>query len=137
MQCKFIKKDGTQCRGTMLLEDGFCMHHSKSERAEGLRAKRGKKIGKEQKSIMAKKLKFPPQSPLKQIRKNCIECCENWREIMFCASVDCKLWYFRFGERPQSFVRNKGKEYARLFDRENFKKGGRYDPDTLIEEMQL
>jgi hypothetical protein len=138
MKCKFIKKDGTQCRGTMLFEDGFCIHHSKSERADEARAKIEVKKAEKEKSLIAKKFKFPLQSPLKQIRKNCVECCGNSsKTVMFCASVDCKLWFLRFGMLPKAFVRKNGKEHAQLFNKENFKTRGKYDPEILIEDMKL
>lgn len=130
MQCKFSKKDGTQCRGIILLEDGFCMVHSPTAReAKG-------RVTKEKLEI-ARKFKLPSQKPFKQIRKFCVECCENWKTTMFCASVDCDLWYLRFGMLPKAFVRERGKKYAQLFDKKNFKHGRRYDPDIEIEEMEL
>jgi len=130
MKCKFIKENGTHCKGTIILKDGFCMVHSPTTRESKARATK-------EKLEIARKFKLPSHNPLKQIRKFCVECCENWRTTMFCASVDCDLWYLRFGMLPKAFVRERGKKYARLFNRENFKKGARYDPDIEIEEMEL
>jgi len=139
MQCKFIKKDGKRCMARqMIFDDGCCIQHSKTEKGKEARKKSHmKEKFDREKSSIAKEFKFPSQKPLKQIRRNCLACCETRRDVLFCASVNCNLWYFRFGERPQAFVRNNGKEYARLFNPENFKKGRRYDPDTCIEDMRL
>lgn len=84
-------------------------------------------------------MKLPKKlHPLKLIRKNCLDCCGNSSiTVQFCASTDCHLWYLRFGKRPKTFIKMKGKKFESLFDKENFKKGGKYDPDILIEEMEV
>jgi len=129
--CKFIKEDKTRC-GTpaVLLKDGFCMRHSPT-------AKETKEKFQKEKAEIAKKFKLPSLNPIQQIRRFCVECCENHAQIMFCASVDCSLWYLRFGMLPKAFAREKGEKYARLFDKENFNKGRRYNPDKLSEDMEV
>jgi len=129
-KCKFIKKDKTQCKGTMLLEDGFCIVHSPL-------AEKAKSDIRKEKAEIAKKFKLPSQIPMKQIRKFCLDCCETRRDIQFCASVDCALWFLRFGKLPQAYIRSAGKNYARLFDKNNFGIGKRYDSDTEIELLKL
>lgn len=132
-QCKFLKKDETRCKGVLVMEDGFCAVHSPTAKKVKVDAKL---VNKEKREI-AKEFKLPSQQSKKQIRKFCLECCETYRDIQFCASVDCALWFLRFGESPEAFVRNKGKNYARLFDKKNFGVGKRYDSDTEIEDMRL
>ncbi|MBA7647630.1 hypothetical protein ES703_55407 [subsurface metagenome] len=129
-QCKFINDDKTRCKGVMVLEDGFCIIHSPT-------AKAVKEKATKEKAEIAKKFKFPSQNPHKQIRKFCLDCCESWRDIQFCASVDCALWFLRFGKLPQAHVRDKGVNHARLFDRKNFGAGKRYDSDTEIEDLSV
>ena len=129
-RCKFIKEDKTRCRGVMLLEDGMCLHHSPL--AEEVK----EKVGRE-KAEIAKKFKLPNQSPMKQIRKFCVECSETWKDAQYCFTVDCPLWFLRFGKLPKAFVREKGVKHARLFDRKNFGDGKRYDSDAEMEEMSL
>jgi len=78
---------------------------------------------------MTKALRIPTQSPLKAIRRFCVECCGNSVDsIRFCMNTDCCLWYLRFGSRPQTLMR-KTKEYALLLDKENFGKGCLFDPE--------
>jgi len=129
-RCKFIKDDKTQCKKTILLEDGFCTLHSPN--AEAIK----EKITKEKAEIV-KTFKFPSQSPMKQIRKFCVDCTKTRRDIQFCFSVDCALWFLRFGKLPQAHVRSMGKNHARVFDRNNFGVGKRYDSDTEIELLKL
>lgn len=76
-------------------------------------------------------MKIPKQSPLKQIRKQCRECSGgSTKSIRFCHSLDCPLWFFRFGMGPKSVVRLNGKKSELLFDKDNFKKGGKFCPDN-------
>lgn len=117
----------------MVLEDGFCMVHSSTAKE----VKEIKEKARKEKSEIAREFKLPSQKPIKQIRNFCTECCETWRDVQFCTSVDCKLWFLRFGMLPKAFVRKKGKQYARLFNKENFGCGRRYDSDDEIESMEL
>ena len=82
--------------------------------------------------------KLPRPSPLKQIRKFCVDCCGgSYKTVMCCGSLDCSLWYLRFGTFPETYVKRKGKEYAGLFDKENFKPGAKYDPAQYVEDIKL
>ena len=137
MQCKFIKSNGKRCGNRIaIFDDGYCINHSQTEKAKEARSKRQR--SKVEKEVIGKRLKVPNQSPLVQIRKNCIECCgDNVKAVMFCSSVDCKLWFLRFGKLPKAVVREKGEDWIRIFDEENFKEGGKYDPDILIDDMEL
>jgi len=130
-RCKFIKKHGTRCKRTILMKDGFCLNHSPNAKEEM------EKMNKE-KAEIAKQFNLPAHIPIKQVRKFCLACGgESWRDIQFCASVDCALWFLRFGKLPQAYIREKGKNYARLFDKKNLGVGKRYDSDTEIEDLRL
>ena len=40
-------------------------------------------------------------TPLKAIRKKCLECCcGQYKEVRLCPSKDCSLYPFRFGNNP-------------------------------------
>lgn len=40
-------------------------------------------------------------SPLKAIRKHCIDCCGGYKnEVAACPSESCNLWPYRFGKNP-------------------------------------
>lgn len=83
-------------------------------------------------------MKIPRQSPLKQIRKQCLDCCcSQYKTIRFCCSTDCPLWYLRFGMYPKTVLRIKGEKWQQLFDKENFKKGRKFCPDKYVEEYEL
>jgi len=83
-------------------------------------------------------MKIPRQLPLKQIRKQCIDCCcGSIKTIRFCHSTDCPLWYLRFGRFPKTIIRTKGKDWEQLLNKENFKIGARYSPDIEVEEYEL
>ena len=83
-------------------------------------------------------MKIPKQSPLKQIRKQCLEChCESTKSARFCHSMECPLWYFRMGKYPRTYIRENGKETEQLFNPENFKKGAKFSPDQLNETYRL
>lgn len=83
-------------------------------------------------------MKIPRQLPLKQIRKQCLDCCcSSIKTIRFCHSIDCFLWYLRFGKFPKTIIKAKGKDWEQLFDKENFKIGARYSPDIEVEEYEL
>lgn len=112
------------------MKDGFCTQHSPN-------AEKIKRDATKEKARIAREFKLPLQTPIKQVRKFCLDCCEGWRDIQFCASVDCALWFLRFGKFPQAYVRERGRKYAQLFDRKNFGEGKKYDSDTEIEELTV
>lgn len=39
-------------------------------------------------------------SPMKSIRKKCLECSGTSFEIKYCQCVECPLWAYRLGEKP-------------------------------------
>ena len=42
-------------------------------------------------------------SPIKAIRAKCLDCvCNDAREVRLCPSLDCPLWLYRFGCKPES-----------------------------------
>ena len=83
-------------------------------------------------------MKIPRQLPLKQIRKQCLDCCcGSTKTIRFCASIECPLWYLRLGRFPKTVMRTKGKEWEQLFDKENFKIGAKFSPEIEVEEYKL
>ncbi len=84
------------------------------------------------------KMKNLKQSPLKQIRMQCIECwSDSNKTVRFCHSIDCFLWYLRFGKFPKTIIKAKGKEWEKLFDKEHFKIGAKFCPDIEVEEYEL
>jgi len=83
-------------------------------------------------------MNIPKQSPLKQIRRQCLECCcGSTKTIRFCASVDCPLWYLRFGKYPKTVIREHGKKFEQLFDKENFKIGAKFCPEKELSSYKL
>jgi len=83
-------------------------------------------------------MKIPRQLPLKQIRKNCIDCCcGQVKAIRFCSSTECQLWCLRFGKFPRTVLKAQGKEWEQLFDKGNFEKGGKFSPEKEIDEYRL
>lgn len=82
--------------------------------------------------------RLPRPSPLRQIRKFCIDCCgESPKAIQFCCSLDCALWYLRFGKYPTAYVKLSGNKFKGLFDQSNFKSGKKYDPEQEVEDIRL
>lgn len=44
------------------------------------------------------------KTPLKAIRKKCVDCCANQRkEVKLCPHKTCPLWHYRFGKKPKVF----------------------------------
>ena len=44
-------------------------------------------------------------TPIKAMRKNCIDCCCGSRkEVRLCPSIDCALYPYRFGKRPTEAI---------------------------------
>ena len=83
-------------------------------------------------------MKIPRLQPLKQIRKQCLDCCcGSTKTIRFCASTECSIWYLRLGVYPRTFIRRHGKKFEQLFDKENFKIGAKFSPDIEVEEYKL
>lgn len=83
-------------------------------------------------------MKISKQHPLKLIRKYCLDCCcGSIKTIRFCHSIDCPLWYLRFGRFPKTIIKLNGKRWERLFDTENFKKGKKFCSDKYVDESKL
>lgn len=83
-------------------------------------------------------MKIPRQSPLKLIRKQCLDCCGgSIKTIRFCASIDCPLWFLRFGRFPRTVIRTKGKEWEQLFIKDNFNKDGIFSSDKELNDFRL
>ena len=83
-------------------------------------------------------MKIPRQSPMRQIRKRCIECCNrSTKFVRFCASIDCPLWFFRFGKFPKSYVRINDERSWQLFDKRNFEEGGKFCPSEITSSYKL
>ena len=64
-------------------------------------------------------LKEQPRSPIKAIRKKCVECMGgDSKAIDECSSVTCTLWPFRYGKNPFREVSEaqvqRGKELAKV-----------------------
>lgn len=46
-------------------------------------------------------MEYKIYTPLKAIRKKCLDCCCNqYKEVKLCHLKDCSLWPYRFGKRP-------------------------------------
>jgi len=83
-------------------------------------------------------MNFPKQSPLKQIRKFCLDCvCGQKKMIRFCCATNCPLWYLRFGKFPKTLITEEGDRVAQLFNPANFKVGAKFDPHTEVEKYRL
>lgn len=83
-------------------------------------------------------MKIPRLSPLKLDRKFCLDCCGgSVKTIRFCHSINCPIWYLRFGKFPKTIIKAKGKEWEKLFDKEHFKIGAKFCPDIEVEEYEL
>lgn len=82
-------------------------------------------------------MNLPRQSLLKQVRKNCLDCCgDSAREVRFCSSTtSCALWFFRFGKTPKRVIRTGGPEAGMLFDPANFVPGAAFDPTKDVTEI--
>jgi len=72
--------------------------------------------------------------PRKAIRKKCLDCCAgNTNQILFCPVVDCPLWEWRLGTRPEVLIRRDSR-YKAVFEKENFKDGGPFSPEKTSAE---
>lgn len=47
-------------------------------------------------------------SPLRAIRKNCLDCCGGAKAVAYCTCTDCSLWLLRFGKRPATVLKTLG-----------------------------
>ena len=84
------------------------------------------------------KVKTQKITPLKMIRKFCVDCHGNsLKTVRFCHSVDCFLWPFRFGKSSKSYVNQNGEKCRQLFDKKYFKKGAKFSPDREVSEYKL
>ena len=82
--------------------------------------------------------KLPRPSPLRQIRKFCIDCCgKSTKTLQFCCSLDCPLWHLRFGKFPATYINQRSNKHAGLFNRNNFKSGKKYDPEQEVGDIRL
>jgi len=54
----------------------------------------------------------PYDTPLRTIRKKCLDCCcGSYKEIRECPVVECPLYPYRFGRRPTQAIVDTIKEY--------------------------
>ena len=82
-------------------------------------------------------MNLPRQFPLKQIRLRCLDCRGNqYKQVRFCDTTDCPLWYFRFGKMPKTVVRKEGEGAKKLFRPENFQDGGIFAPAEDIATVE-
>ncbi len=45
------------------------------------------------------------KTPVKAIRKKCLDCCNNQRkEVRLCTIINCAIYPYRFGRRPDKAV---------------------------------
>jgi len=65
--------------------------------------------------------KKPITSPLKAIRKNCLDCNGNAQEVKLCPCTNCPMYPFRFGKNPYN-KRKPMTEEQKEAARENLKK---------------
>jgi hypothetical protein len=78
-------------------------------------------------------MKTPRQSPLKQIRSQCLDCCGgSVKMVRYCSGVDCPLWHLRFGKSPKRIVKELGEEAEALFEKANFVAGGKFSPEKNL-----
>ena len=60
---------------------------------------------------MAKRIKLY-DTPIKAIRKKCLDCtCNQYEEIRLCPIIDCALYPYRMGTRPDEATVDTLKEY--------------------------
>ena len=52
------------------------------------------------------------ETPVKAIRKKCIDCCnEQYKEIRNCTVINCALYPYRMGRRPDTATKDTLKDY--------------------------
>ena len=50
-------------------------------------------------------------SPLKNMRKKCLQCCcGSTKAIKYCTDIECPLWKFRFGFTPKTAIKKYGEK---------------------------
>ena len=65
------------------------------------------------KSLSNKTTKIKISTPIKTIRKMCLDCTSgSYKSIRFCLQVKCPLWCYRMGKRPDSVTRSTYSEFA-------------------------
>jgi len=53
------------------------------------------------------------ETPIKAIRKKCLDCtCNQHQEIRLCTVIDCPIYPYRMGRRPDEKTINTLKEYG-------------------------
>ena len=53
------------------------------------------------------------ETPIKAIRKKCLDCtCNQHQEIRLCTVIDCPIYPYRMGRRPDGKTINTLKEYG-------------------------
>ena len=76
-------------------------------------------------------------SPLKRIRKHCLDCCgDSPSEVKYCPFTDCFIWHFRFGYTPKAAIRRLGKIGRDLLDESCFLPGGKFDSGKYTSEIE-
>lgn len=65
-------------------------------------------------------------TPRESIRAFCRECSGTFLDVKFCSNPDCRLWPHRLGTK-EAAVRKYG---AEIFNKENFREGGKFAPPT-------
>ena len=51
-------------------------------------------------------------TPLKTIRKNCLECASQQpKEVRLCTCIDCPMYPYRFGKRPTKEILDTIKQF--------------------------
>ena len=51
-------------------------------------------------------------TPIKAIRKKCLDCtCYQPKEVRLCPNIDCPIYPYRFGRRPDEAIRDTLKEF--------------------------
>ena len=51
-------------------------------------------------------------TPVKAMRKKCLDCCYGQvKEVRLCQAVECALWPYRFGRRPDKATVDTLKRY--------------------------
>ena len=68
-------------------------------------------------------------TPIKAIRKKCLDCtCHQPKEIRFCTVIDCPIYPYRLGHRPDEATIDTLKE----FYEENPEPTGDFSPKKVI-----
>jgi len=52
------------------------------------------------------------KTPIKSIREKCLDCCNgNWNEVRQCPAINCSLYPYRLGKRPDKVTLDTLKEF--------------------------